>query len=174
MAPLHNLPEKSAADKPPSDKLIIAADKPIADKRLPHLSSPSSPETAVSMTSGSWYTFESPQQSITSQGRAEGERQMELERALRETLVENRRLHGLADRLLRENEELRDRVKQLDLVSMLYEAAKSEIEALLAPCSSSRRTIADPDRGDVNVSNISTAVPTTKAGSQLPPGGDGE
>lgn len=126
------------------------------------------------MTSGSWYTFESPQQSITSQGRAEGERQMELERALRETLVENRRLHGLADRLLRENEELRDRVKQLDLVSMLYEAAKSEIEALLAPCSSSRRTIADLDRGDGNVSNTSAAVPTTKADSQSPPGGDGE
>lgn len=51
----------------------------------------------------------------------------ELKNALRETLEENRRVHATMKRLQRENEELQERSRQLDLVSMLYEVAKKEL-----------------------------------------------
>ena len=55
------------------------------------------------------------------------ERIRELENALRETLEENRQVHTMMKKLKRENERLQERSRQLDLVSMLYEAAKKEL-----------------------------------------------
>ncbi|PJF16790.1 hypothetical protein PSACC_03385 [Paramicrosporidium saccamoebae] len=53
-----------------------------------------------------------------------------METALRETLVENRRVHELCETLRGENIELRGRVGELAVVTMLYEVAKAEIEEL--------------------------------------------
>lgn len=57
-------------------------------------------------------------------------RMKEMEAALRETLEENRRLHDECSKLRERNESLVVKTKQLDVVTMLYDAAKSEIEEL--------------------------------------------
>jgi hypothetical protein len=53
-----------------------------------------------------------------------------METALRETLAENRRVHGLCETLRNENAELQGKVGELAIVTMLYEVAKTEIEEL--------------------------------------------
>lgn len=54
----------------------------------------------------------------------------EMETALRETMAENKKVHELCGRLLRENEELKAKLRELAVVSMLYDAAKDELEEL--------------------------------------------
>ena len=54
----------------------------------------------------------------------------EMEMALKESLLENRKVHELCGRLLRENEELKAKVRELAVVSMLYDATKDELEAV--------------------------------------------
>jgi hypothetical protein len=53
-----------------------------------------------------------------------------MEAALRETLAENQQIHQICKSLKEENEELRGKVGELAVVTMLYEAAKAEIEEL--------------------------------------------
>lgn len=54
----------------------------------------------------------------------------DMEAALRETLAENQQIHQICKSLKEENEELRGKVGELAVVTMLYEAAKAEIEEL--------------------------------------------
>jgi len=64
--------------------------------------------------------------------RENSDRMTELENALRETLEENRTVHELCRRLSQENGELKKQIKELSLVSVLYEAAKKELAELLS------------------------------------------
>ena len=58
----------------------------------------------------------------------DSERIIELEVALRDALTENKRIHELCSILTRENDILKEASKQLQVVSMLYDVAKMELE----------------------------------------------
>jgi hypothetical protein len=60
----------------------------------------------------------------------DSERIVELEIALRDVLSENKRIHELCAVLTRENTILKEASRQLQVVSMLYDVAKMELDEL--------------------------------------------
>lgn len=71
------------------------------------------------------------------------DRMTELEDALRETLEENRTVHELCRKLTRENTELKKQIKELSLVSVLYEVAKKELAELLSVATTKKENFSE-------------------------------
>lgn len=84
----------------------------------------------------------------------------EMEMALKESLSENRKVHELCGKLLRENEELKAKVRELAVVSMLYDATKDELEAV-------RKELEQRDQRVSNGKNV-TPIPHLESTRTMP------